>query len=49
MTQSTTEGSVKVKIDYGGLEDALAERDEFDDLNVNVRSGDIHVRPEGNP
>lgn len=47
--QGNVEGSVKVRLDYGGLEDVLNEIDELDGLDVSIHSGDVHVTPEGNP
>jgi len=47
--QGNVEGSVKVRLDYGGLEETLTELDEFDDLDVSIHSGDVYVNPEGNP
>lgn len=47
--QGNMEGSVKVRLDYGGLEETLNELDEFDELDVSIHSGDVYVNPEGNP
>lgn len=46
--QGNVEGSVKVRLDYGGLEEALNGLDELDGLDVSVHSGDVYVNPEGN-
>lgn len=48
VTQGHVEGSVKVKLNYGGLEEALNELDEFEELDVSLNSGDVYVNPEGN-
>lgn len=47
--QGNVEGSVKVRLDYGGLEEVLNEIDELDELDVSIHSGDVYVNPEGNP
>ena len=47
--QGNVEGSVKVRLDYGGLEEVLNELDELGELDVSIHSGDVHVEPEGNP
>jgi predicted ATPase len=49
VNQGTIEGSVNVKLDYEGLRDRLSQLEEFNDLDVSIHSGDIYVKPEGNP
>lgn len=46
--QGYNQGSVKVQLEYSGIEELLHDLDDLQGLEISLNSGDIYVEPEGN-